>query len=76
MKVRNILVGLLAMSGSSAPSRTTASASPHSVKGQGSAIAPLNSNRGSAQGLGSLRSGCKTGGVEDKEGVPVLGAVK
>ena len=45
------------------------------MKGRGSAKASLKLHRGSVQGSSSLRSGCKTGGVEDKEGVPVLGAV-
>ena len=44
------------------------------AKGRGSAKAPLRCGRGSAQGLGSLRSGCKAGeedSVEDKEEVHV-----
>ena len=49
------------------------------VKDGGSAKAPLKLPRGSAQGVGSLRSGCRTcekNSVEDKEGVQVLGVVK
>ena len=50
-----------------------------SVKDGGSAKAPLRLHRGSAQGLGSLRNGCKAceeDSVKDKERVHVLGAVK
>ena len=49
------------------------------VKDGGSAKAPLSLGRRSAQGLDSLRSGCKAGKedcIEDKEGVHVLGVVK
>ena len=45
----------------------------------GSAKSPLRLQRASAQGLGSVRSGCKAGeedSVEDKERVHVLGVVK
>ena len=49
------------------------------MDGRSSANAPLRLHRGSAQGYGSLRSGCEAGeedSVEDKEGVHVLGVVK
>ena len=78
MKVRNILVGLLAMSGSSAPSRTTASGRSAVNFGfttfcEGSVLSQSASQVTSwiCAGFRLAEKWCKTGGVEDKGGVPV-----